>query len=191
MQAAIIRNSSSIGQMNSPTAGQHIKTCLPMIQYPTHVVQMMVNFLYTGIMEKPGDGYSELFELLMAEYGLMTWSTLPMDRTALNELAYVGEETPQTPDADTSDKEAEVYKSDNWTETIRMKQEAMDSEETSQDHDTSDKDKMPEVIKSDNCNERIKIKQEVVSDTDDMWAALHEKVRNVLSRCHTKRRMDG
>ncbi len=24
-----------------------------------------------------------------------------------------------------------------------------------------------------------------------MWAALREKVPNVLSRCHTKRRMDG
>ena len=41
-----------------------------MTQYPMNMVQTMVSYLYTGIMQKPGGAECELFEQLLAEYGL-------------------------------------------------------------------------------------------------------------------------
>ncbi len=44
---------------------------LQLTKYPRNMVQTLVSYLYTGIMEKPQDDQNELFEQLLDEYDLM------------------------------------------------------------------------------------------------------------------------
>ena len=49
---------------------QHITTILPMVQYPSDMVQKLVSYLYTGVIEKYLREDFELFQQLLDEYGL-------------------------------------------------------------------------------------------------------------------------
>ncbi len=57
-------------------SSSHTTIILRLAHYPKELVQTMINYLYTGIMEKPQYSECELFEQLLAEYDLMPNYTL-------------------------------------------------------------------------------------------------------------------
>ncbi len=62
--------------LQKESSSPHTTTILQLAQYPKELVQTMINYLYTGIMEKPQDSECEIFEKLLAEYDLIPNYTL-------------------------------------------------------------------------------------------------------------------
>ena len=74
-----LHNSSS--QLNRIT--------LPMVQYPMHLVQSLISYLYTGVMEKPKEKETVLFNQLLDEYGLMPHFAPTFDNERLDKVCKV------------------------------------------------------------------------------------------------------
>ena len=72
LKCKLLQNSPSLGK--TPENNTHLQrnTTLSLAQYPKNMVQTMVTYLYTGIMENPHDTQCELFRQLLSEYGLMS-----------------------------------------------------------------------------------------------------------------------
>ena len=71
---SLFKNSTSLQPaVQRKGMGPHYQnsTTLPMTQYPMEVVQMMINYLYTGATGKHDDKHSKLLLELMAEYELI------------------------------------------------------------------------------------------------------------------------
>ncbi len=75
-------------------------TILSMTQYPVNMVQTVVSYLYTGIMQKPRGTECELFEQLTAEYGLTPEYTVnanDLERIGKVQEAAEPQKVPNTP----------------------------------------------------------------------------------------------
>ncbi len=58
-----------------------------MTQYPMNLVQTMVNYLYTGVMERPHNLQYKVFDQLLTEYGLMPEYTVnPRDLEQIGQV---------------------------------------------------------------------------------------------------------
>ena len=71
MQYALQKNSSRLFLSHGNVGRPEGQITLLMTQYPKNLVQTMLRYLYTGIMEKPQETEFKLFEQLLDEYGLM------------------------------------------------------------------------------------------------------------------------
>ncbi len=72
---------------NSPS--QLNRITLSMVQYPMHLVQSLISYLYTGVMEKPKEKETVLFNQLLDEYGLMPHFAPTFDNERLDKVCKV------------------------------------------------------------------------------------------------------
>ncbi len=159
----LISSCDSLGFLlqNGSNKSQQTSTTLPLTQYPTIIVQMMISYLYTGVMEKPDDKYTELFDQLMAEYELMPDDTISLDRTTSSEQLDTEGHVPQT--LDVNEKVPEMTKPLDSNQSSRIKQE-IDTEYTTKLHainDAHDDD-------NDDMNDNLSTSQRKAERNDDL-----------------------
>ncbi len=80
----LLQNSASILQ-NSPILGQKIGATLLLTKYPVSVVQLMIGYLYTGVVETPHHNEEIFFKDLMAKIGLTSDDTFLLEETEPSE----------------------------------------------------------------------------------------------------------
>ncbi len=80
----LLQNSASILQ-NSPILDQENGMTLLLSKYPMSVVQLMIGYLYTGVVETPHHSEEELFRDLMAQIGLTSDNTFLLGKTEPSE----------------------------------------------------------------------------------------------------------
>ena len=72
---------------------QHSYTIIRITQFPKHLVQIWISYLYTGIMEKPEESECALFTQLLAEYDIVPCYTLnPRDLEIIGKMHNIKEE---------------------------------------------------------------------------------------------------
>ncbi len=105
MQYALQQKSTSQDHTKDSTSQE--KT-LPLTYYPMELVQSLVSYLYTGIMEQAEGERFELFEQLLAEYGLMPHYTFTLDERSSPKPVISQERKPKGLDMIHKESETEV-----------------------------------------------------------------------------------
>ncbi len=157
MQCILQRNASLEG------AAPRTSTMLRLSKYPKELVQTMLNYLYTGIMEKPQNPECELFEQLLAEYNVVPHYTVDY-----RDLKMIGE----MPGYHRANSIRSVI-SDSDSETIEIKQEIEQNSET-EDYSNDNRDVQDDSTQCnvDSYNDDnkgvtdVEIKQEVEYDVE-------------------------
>ncbi len=79
---------------NNTNSNQHTEVTLPLSSYPKHVVLLLVNYLYTGVLEKPQDKAEELFNELMARFGLKSRDVFSLDNVRSSAATFAYDQKP-------------------------------------------------------------------------------------------------
>ena len=156
---------------------------LPMPCYPTYIVQMLVNYLYTGVMEKPSGEHAELFEKIISEYGLLKDEMFLLGPPTTSTFSDVKEGKPQN--MDVTEKSVEKTETKDCKEPLGIKEEIHSDTENETDDSARNKSSAEnsDHVQKGNMNEGFtvdQVKQECTSatTTDDIintWIATCSK----------------
>ncbi len=119
MQTVLHNITSSL--INNTNLTQHTDPTLPLSNYPKCVVLLLVNYLYTGVLEKPQDKDEELFNELMARFGLKPCDAFSSDNAKSSAATCLNDQKPLDPNG--IEKCSEIPELEHGNKGIKVKQE--------------------------------------------------------------------